>query len=156
MGRVHALLFHRLKEKHSQIRLNALRVCNRLFKYVHIITYCSTIARTSALPNFTVSGSNRSSRRCSLRFREFEHFRRLVIVDFSVLIALTVNTDTERPLPPPKRFAADLELYAIRCVKEWRDQFGKVFKDEFDFVVKYLSKYKKVRPVAAPPKLYAY
>lgn len=79
-----------------------------------------------------------------VRFRKFERFRKLVIVDFSVLVKLTINTDTGRSLPPPKKFAADLELYAIRCIKEWNEEFGKVFKDEFGFVLKYLSKYKKV------------
>lgn len=49
-----------------------------------------------------------------------------------------------RSLPPPKKFAADLEVFAIRCIKEWKDQFGKDFKDEFNFVFKYLEKYKKV------------
>lgn len=34
IDRIHALLFHQLKEKHSQIRLSALRICNCLFKYV--------------------------------------------------------------------------------------------------------------------------
>lgn len=77
-------------------------------------------------------------------FRKFEQFRRLVIADFSVLLKLTVNTEPGRPLPPPKKFASELELFAIRCIKDWRDEFGKDFKDEFDFVLKYLSKFKKV------------
>lgn len=62
----------------------------------------------------------------------------------SVLLKLTVNTDAGRTLPPPKKFATDLELYSIRCIKEWNDEFGKNFKDEFNFVFKYLNKYKKV------------
>ncbi|XP_022182418.1 UV-stimulated scaffold protein A-like isoform X2 [Myzus persicae] len=107
IDRVHALLFHQLKEKHSQIRLSALRICNRLFK-------------------------------------KFEHFRKLIIIEISVLLKLTVNTDAGRTLPPPKKFAADLEVYSIRCIKEWNDEFGKDFKDEFNFVFKYLSKYKKI------------
>jgi len=77
-------------------------------------------------------------------FRKFEHFRKLIIVDISVLLKLTVNTDAVRTLPPPKKFATDLEIYSIRCIKEWNDEFGKDFKDEFNFVLKYLSKYKKV------------
>lgn len=77
-------------------------------------------------------------------FRKFEHFRKLIIVDISVLLKLTVNTDAGRTLPPPKKFAADLEIYSIKCIKEWSDEFGKDFKDEFNFVFKYLSKYKKV------------
>ncbi|CAI6367465.1 unnamed protein product [Macrosiphum euphorbiae] len=107
IDRVHALLFHQLKEKHSQIRLSALRICDRLFK-------------------------------------KFEHFRKLIIVDISILLKLTVNTDAGRTLPPPKKFATDLELYSIRCIKEWNDEFGKDFKDEFNFVFKYLNKYKKI------------
>lgn len=67
-----------------------------------------------------------------------------MIVDFSVLLKLTVNIDTERSLPPPKKFASDLEHFAIRCIKEWNDEFGNDFKDEFNFVFKYLNKYKKV------------
>ncbi|KAL4143742.1 hypothetical protein QTP88_006036 [Uroleucon formosanum] len=107
IDRVHALLFHQLKEKHSQIRLSALRICNCLFK-------------------------------------KFEHFRKLIVVDISILLKLTVNTDAGRTLPPPKKFATDLELYSIRCIKEWNDEFGKDFKDEFNFVFKYLNKYKKI------------
>ncbi|CAH1724240.1 unnamed protein product [Aphis gossypii] len=107
IDRVHALLFHQLKEKHSQIRLSALRICNRLFK-------------------------------------KFEHFRKLIILDISVLLKLTINTDAGRTLPPPKKFAADLEIYSIKCIKEWSDEFGKDFKDEFNFVFKYLNKYKKI------------
>lgn len=76
--------------------------------------------------------------------REFEYFRKLIIVDISVLLKLTVNTDTGRSLPPPKKFATDLEIFAIRCIKEWNEAFGKDFKNEFDFVFKYLNKYKKV------------
>ncbi|KAL5241831.1 hypothetical protein ACI65C_009241 [Semiaphis heraclei] len=75
---------------------------------------------------------------------KFEHFRKLIIVDISVLLKLTVNTDAGRTLPPPKKFATDLEIYSIRCIKEWNDEFGKDFKDEFNFVFKYLSKYKKI------------
>ncbi|XP_025205576.1 UV-stimulated scaffold protein A-like [Melanaphis sacchari] len=107
IDRVHALLFHQLKEKHSQIRLSALRICNCLFK-------------------------------------KFEHFRKLIIANISVFLKLTVNTDTGRTLPPPKKFATDLEIYSIRCIKEWSDEFGKDFKDEFNFVFKYLNKYKKI------------
>lgn len=77
-------------------------------------------------------------------YRKFEQFRKLIIVDFSVLLKLTVNTDSGRSLPPPKKFAADLEVFAIRCIKEWKDQFGKDFKNEFNFIFKYLEKYKKV------------
>jgi len=77
-------------------------------------------------------------------FRKFEHFRKLIIVDISVLLKLTVNTESGRTLPPPKKFATDLELYSIRCIKEWNDEFGNDFKDEFNFVFTYLSKYKKV------------
>lgn len=39
VDRVHALLFHQLKEKHSQIRLNALRIYNCLFKYVYFFVF---------------------------------------------------------------------------------------------------------------------
>lgn len=79
-----------------------------------------------------------------LCFRKFEHFRKLIILDISVLLKLTINTDAGRTLPPPKKFAADLEIYSIKCIKEWSDEFGKDFKDEFNFVFKYLNKYKKV------------
>lgn len=67
-----------------------------------------------------------------------------MIVDFSTLLKLTVNTDAGKFLPPPKKFAADLELFSIKCMKEWRDEFGKDFKDEFNYIFNYLNKYKKV------------
>jgi hypothetical protein len=53
--------------------------------------------------------------------------------------------DAGRTLPPPKKFAAELEVFAIKCLKEWKDEFGKDFTAEFEFVFKYLNKYKKVR-----------
>lgn len=73
-----------------------------------------------------------------------------MIADLSILLKLTVNVDTGRSLPPPKKFAADLELFAIRCIKEWNDEFGKDFENEFNFVFKYLNKYKKVSAPATP------
>lgn len=76
-----------------------------------------------------------------------------MIVDFSVLLKLTVNVDIGRSLPPPKKFAADLELFAIRCIKEWNDEFGKDFENEFNFVFKYLNKYKKVSMPTTPSLL---
>jgi hypothetical protein len=48
IDRVHALLFHQLKEKHSQIRLSALRICNRLFKYVFdVFIYVGTPTKST-------------------------------------------------------------------------------------------------------------
>lgn len=67
-----------------------------------------------------------------------------MVVDFSVLLKLTINTEEGRPLPPPKKFAAELELFAVKCIKGWHDEFGKDFRVEFEFVFKYLNKYKKV------------
>ncbi|XP_025409474.1 UV-stimulated scaffold protein A-like isoform X2 [Sipha flava] len=52
--------------------------------------------------------------------------------------------DAGRTLPPPKKFAAELEVFAIKCLKEWKDEFGKDFTAEFEFVFKYLNKYKKI------------
>lgn len=156
LDRVHALLFHQLKEKHSQVRLNTLRICNCLFKYVplrllyffffgiYVSNLYSAIRRFSQFATILCRWQRVACCFWFFFFRKFEKFRRLVIADFSVLLKLTVNTDPGRPLPAPKKFASELELFAIRCIKDWRDEFGKDFKDEFDFVLKYLSKYKKV------------
>ncbi|XP_050435748.1 UV-stimulated scaffold protein A-like isoform X2 [Adelges cooleyi] len=105
--RVHVLVLHQLKEKHSEVRLGALRICDCLFK-------------------------------------KYEHFRKLVVDDLSVFLKLTVNTDMTKPLPPPKKFARELEMAAVRCIKEWKDNFGADFVDEFDFAFSYLNKYKKI------------
>ncbi|XP_050534156.1 UV-stimulated scaffold protein A-like [Daktulosphaira vitifoliae] len=105
--RVHMLLLHQLKEKHSEVRFSALRVYDFLFK-------------------------------------KFQHFRKLVIDDFSIFLKLTINTDINKPLPPPKKFAKELEIMSVKYIKEWKDEFGSDFIDEFDFVFKYLNKYKKI------------
>lgn len=104
--------------------------------YISLILY-NIIHSLIVVWNFSTTGA--------ICYRRFEYFRKLIVVNFSVLLKLTVNTDVGRSLPPPKKFATELEIFAVKCIKEWNDEFGENFKHEFNFVFNYLNKYKKVR-----------
>ncbi|XP_069833375.1 UV-stimulated scaffold protein A isoform X2 [Dendropsophus ebraccatus] len=55
-------------------------------------------------------------------------FRTLLISNFQEFLELTVETDYDQPLPPPKEVAQKLKILAIKTVQEWHEKFGEVYK----------------------------
>ncbi|KAM4810304.1 UV-stimulated scaffold protein A [Rhinophrynus dorsalis] len=55
-------------------------------------------------------------------------FRTLLISNFQEFLELTVETDYEQPLPPPKEVAQKLKILAIKTVQEWHEKFGEAYK----------------------------
>ncbi|KAM8938921.1 UV-stimulated scaffold protein A [Pelodytes ibericus] len=61
-------------------------------------------------------------------FARSHQFRTLLISNFQEFLELTVETDYEQPLPPPKEVAQKLKALAIRTVQEWHEKFGDAYK----------------------------
>ncbi|KAM9741101.1 UV-stimulated scaffold protein A isoform 2-T2 [Menidia menidia] len=61
-------------------------------------------------------------------FSRSHHFRTLLVDNFQDFLELTVETDTERPLPPPKEVARRLRALAIQTVQSWHASHGSVYK----------------------------
>ncbi|KAM4052082.1 UV-stimulated scaffold protein A [Anomaloglossus baeobatrachus] len=55
-------------------------------------------------------------------------FRTLLISNFQEFLELTVETDYDQPLPPPKEVAQKLKILAIKAVQEWNEQYGEAYK----------------------------
>ncbi|KAG8453380.1 hypothetical protein GDO86_000130 [Hymenochirus boettgeri] len=55
-------------------------------------------------------------------------FRTLLISNFQEFLELTVETDYEQPLPPPKEVAQKMKIMAIKTVQEWHEKFGEAYK----------------------------
>ncbi|XP_075712927.1 UV-stimulated scaffold protein A [Rhinoderma darwinii] len=55
-------------------------------------------------------------------------FRTLLISNFQEFLELTVETDYDQPLPPPKEVAQKLKILAIKTVQEWDEKFGEAYK----------------------------
>ncbi|KAM4555064.1 UV-stimulated scaffold protein A isoform 2-T2 [Odontesthes bonariensis] len=61
-------------------------------------------------------------------FSRSHHFRTLLVDNFQDLLELTVETDVELPLPPPKEVARKLRSLAIQTVQAWHASYGSVYK----------------------------
>uniref|UniRef100_A0A8C4DMB8 UV-stimulated scaffold protein A n=1 Tax=Dicentrarchus labrax TaxID=13489 RepID=A0A8C4DMB8_DICLA len=61
-------------------------------------------------------------------FSRSHHFRTLLVDNFQELLELTVETDSEQPLPPPKEVARKLRSLAIRTVQSWQASYGMAYK----------------------------
>lgn len=61
-------------------------------------------------------------------FSRSHHFRTLLVDNFQEFLELTVETDLEQPLPPPKEVAKKLKTLAIRTVKSWQASYGPSYK----------------------------
>ncbi|NWX96355.1 UVSSA protein, partial [Nothoprocta ornata] len=61
-------------------------------------------------------------------FARSHHFRTLLISDFQDFLELTVGTDHEQPLPPPKEVAQKLRRAAIKAVQDWHEKYGEAYK----------------------------
>ncbi|XP_070769438.1 UV-stimulated scaffold protein A [Enoplosus armatus] len=61
-------------------------------------------------------------------FSRSHHFRTLLVDNFQEFLDLTVETDSEQPLPPPKEVARKLRTLAIRTVQSWQASYGTAYK----------------------------
>ncbi|XP_068451079.1 UV-stimulated scaffold protein A isoform X2 [Clinocottus analis] len=61
-------------------------------------------------------------------FSRSHHFRTLLVDNFQEFLELTVETDSEQPLPPPKEVARKLRSLAIRTVQSWQTSYGAAYK----------------------------
>ncbi|XP_030046946.1 LOW QUALITY PROTEIN: UV-stimulated scaffold protein A [Microcaecilia unicolor] len=61
-------------------------------------------------------------------FTRSHQFRTLLISNFQEFLELTVETDYDQPLPPPKEVAQKLKKLAIKSVQEWHEKYGETYK----------------------------
>ncbi|XP_026186653.1 UV-stimulated scaffold protein A isoform X2 [Mastacembelus armatus] len=61
-------------------------------------------------------------------FSRSHHFRMLLVDNFQGFLELTVETDSEQPLPPPKEVARKLRSLAIQTVQSWQASYGTAYK----------------------------
>lgn len=61
-------------------------------------------------------------------FSRSHHFRTLLVDNFQEFLELTVETDLENPLPPPKEVARKLKSQAIQTVQSWQASYGTAYK----------------------------
>ncbi|XP_060783442.1 UV-stimulated scaffold protein A isoform X2 [Neoarius graeffei] len=61
-------------------------------------------------------------------FSRSHHFRVLLVTNLQEFMELTVETDIEQPLPPPKEVARKLKSQAIQTVQAWQTTYGEAYK----------------------------
>lgn len=61
-------------------------------------------------------------------FTRSHQFRVLLVSDFQEFLELTLGTDLEQPLPPPREAAQRLRQAALRAVEGWNEKFGEAYK----------------------------
>nr|XP_019942015.1 PREDICTED: UV-stimulated scaffold protein A isoform X2 [Paralichthys olivaceus] len=61
-------------------------------------------------------------------FSRSHHFRTLLVDNFQEFLELTVETDLDQPLPPPKEVARKLRSLAIQTVQSWQASYGTAYK----------------------------
>ncbi|KAF7649239.1 hypothetical protein LDENG_00144770 [Lucifuga dentata] len=61
-------------------------------------------------------------------FTRSHHFRTRLVDNFQEFLELTVETDSEQPLPPPKDVARKLRALAIQTVQSWQASYGSAYK----------------------------
>lgn len=76
-------------------------------------------------------------------FARSHQFRTLLIADFQEFLELTVGTDHEQPLPPPKEVAQKLRRAAIKAVQDWHEKYGQAYK-QLSLGYHFLKQNKKV------------
>ncbi|NP_001383364.1 UV-stimulated scaffold protein A [Gallus gallus] len=70
-------------------------------------------------------------------------FRTLLVSNFQEFLELTVGTDHEQPLPPPREVAQKLRKAAIAAVQGWHEKYGEAYK-KLSLGYHYLKQNKKV------------
>lgn len=76
-------------------------------------------------------------------FSRSHHFRVLLVTNLQEFLELTVETDVEQPLPPPKEVARKLKTQAIQTVQSWQSTYGEAYK-KLALGYHYLKQVKKV------------
>ena len=76
-------------------------------------------------------------------FMRSHQFRQFVLGDFLELMELTVETNDDRKLPPPKNVAKALRSTSLSRIEEWHNQFGKHYK-KLELGYDYLKRVKKI------------
>ncbi|KAL7863747.1 hypothetical protein SRHO_G00127310 [Serrasalmus rhombeus] len=76
-------------------------------------------------------------------FSRSHHFRVLLVTNLQEFLELTVETDVEQPLPPPKEVAKKLKSQAIQTVQAWQATYGEAYK-KLALGYHFLKKVKKV------------
>ncbi|KAI5624773.1 UV-stimulated scaffold protein A [Silurus asotus] len=61
-------------------------------------------------------------------FSRSHHFRVVLVANLQEFLELTVETDAEQPLPPPKEVARKLKTQAIQTVQAWHTTYGEAYK----------------------------
>ncbi|XP_030170251.1 UV-stimulated scaffold protein A isoform X3 [Lynx canadensis] len=61
-------------------------------------------------------------------FARSHRFRVLVVSNFQEFLELTLGTDHEQPLPPPREAAQRLRQAAARAVQGWHGKYGAAYK----------------------------
>nr|XP_023405529.1 UV-stimulated scaffold protein A [Loxodonta africana] len=61
-------------------------------------------------------------------FARSHQFRVLVVSNFQEFLELTLGTDHEQPLPPPREVAQKLRRAAIQAVERWNEKYGEAYK----------------------------
>lgn len=70
-------------------------------------------------------------------------FREMLLAEFQDFLELSVETDPDLPLPPPKAAASDLKIKTLQLIQEWNTKFGEDYK-RLNLGYKYLKHCKKV------------
>lgn len=76
-------------------------------------------------------------------FQKSHVFRELVLDNFQTIFEHVLEINMARPLPPPKKAAAELKKLAPKVIKNWHDKFADVYK-LLDLGFSYLKNCKKV------------
>ncbi|XP_042668108.1 UV-stimulated scaffold protein A [Centrocercus urophasianus] len=76
-------------------------------------------------------------------FSRSHRFRTLLVSNFQEFLELTVGTDHEQPLPPPREVAQKLRKAAIAAVLGWHEKYGEAYK-KLSLGYHYLKQNKKV------------
>nr|XP_044987776.1 UV-stimulated scaffold protein A-like [Jaculus jaculus] len=61
-------------------------------------------------------------------FSRSHQFRMLLISDFQEFLELTLGTDHDQSLPPPREVAQRLRQAAMQAVESWNEKFGEAYK----------------------------
>ncbi|DAA28413.1 TPA: hypothetical protein BOS_6983 [Bos taurus] len=61
-------------------------------------------------------------------FARSHQFRTLVVSNFQEFLELTLGTDHERPLPPPREVAQRLRQAATQAIRGWNEKYGAAYK----------------------------
>ncbi|CAL8356858.1 unnamed protein product [Merluccius merluccius] len=61
-------------------------------------------------------------------FSRSHQFRTRLVDNFQEFLELTVETDSDQPLPPPKEVAKKLKISAIKTVQSWQATYGSAYK----------------------------